>query len=303
MAKKIFATDAEINEFLRSAQAQLIEKSHTLKKRKFQGDQSEGVTLNFKLKEIKDDRKATVRFSERAWMKIFALVNTYSTEVEWHGVVERTVPDTFFIKDVLIFPHEVTGTTVISDQTEYEKWLDELDNDTFNALRFHGHSHVNMGVTPSGVDMTYRRNILNNFGTPTDTSDYFYIFLIFNKKGDISGEVYDLQNNAIYSTDEINIVTDDCEWLTDFIKEAKDVVKEKTYSYSHGASSYGGTTTSTPKTDFYGNSHTLATTAKSKRGAKSEARQMSTLDDDAPDPLDDEYYGGIYGYGRYGGYK
>ena len=181
MAKKIFATETEIAEFLRSAQAQLLAESHNLKKRKFQNDQADGVTLNFKLKEVKDDRKATITFSAQAYMKIFALVHTYSTEVEWHGVVERTAADAFYIKDILIFPHKVTGATVISDQTEYEKWLDTLDNDTFNALRFHGHSHVNMGVTPSGVDMTYRHNILNNFGTPSATSELFYIFLIFRR--------------------------------------------------------------------------------------------------------------------------
>lgn len=224
MAKKIFATETEIAEFLRSAQAQLLAESHNLKKRKFQNDQADGVTLNFKLKEVKDDRKATITLSAQAYMKIFALVHTYSTEVEWHGVVERTAADAFHIKDVLIFPHKVTSATVISDQTEYEKWLDTLDDNTFNALRFHGHSHVNMGVTPSGVDMTYRYNILNNFGTPSETSDLFYIFLIFNKRGDISGEIYDLQNNALYSksttADEIKIVIEDCDWLTDFLDEA-----------------------------------------------------------------------------------
>lgn len=305
MAKKIFATETEIAEFLRSAQAQLLAESHKLKKKKFQNDQDNGVTLNFKLKEVRDDRKATITFSEKAWMKIFALVHTYSTEVEWHGVVERTAADAFYIKDVLIFPHKVTGATVISDQTEYEKWLDTLDNDTFNALRFHGHSHVNMGVTPSSVDMTYRHNILNNFGTPSATSDLFYIFLIFNKKGDISGEIYDLQNNALYSkstnTDEINIVVEDCDWLTDFLNEAKRVVTES-YSYNntgfgsggYNGGTYGGTTA--PKTDYYGNSH--AGTSP-KRSAKVEARQGSLLDDDDTD--DDDYYAGVYG--RYGGYR
>ncbi len=302
MAKKIYASETEIAEFLCSAQAQLLAESHNLKKKKFQNDQDDGVTLNFKLKEVRDDRKATITFSEKAWMKIFALVHTYSTEVEWHGVVERTAADAFYIKDVLIFPHKVTGATVISDQTEYEKWLDTLDNDTFNALRFHGHSHVNMGVTPSGVDMTYRHNILNNFGTPSATSDLFYIFLIFNKKGDISGEIYDLQNNALYSkstnTDEINIVVEDCDWLTDFLDEAKRVVTES-YSYNntgfgsggYNGSSYGDTTTVTPKTN------------SPKRGAKAEARQGSLLDDNDPDPMDDEYYAGVYGSGRYGGYR
>ena len=293
MAKKIFATETEIAEFLRSAQAQLLAESHNLKKRKFQNDQADGVTLNFKLKEVKDDRKATITLSAQAYMKIFALVHTYSTEVEWHGVVERTAADAFHIKDVLIFPHKVTSATVISDQTEYEKWLDTLDDNTFNALRFHGHSHVNMGVTPSGVDMTYRYNILNNFGTPYETSDLFYIFLIFNKRGDISGEIYDLQNNALYSksttADEIKIVIEDCDWLTDFLDEAKKVVTE-----SYGYSSYGGGS-------YGGNSHSgTTTTPKStspKRGAKAEARQGSLLDDD---DTDDDYYAGVYG--RYGGH-
>lgn len=293
MAKKIFATETEIAEFLRSAQAQLLAESHNLKKRKFQNDQADGVTLNFKLKEVKDDRKATITLSAQAYMKIFALVHTYSTEVEWHGVVERTAADAFHIKDVLIFPHKVTSATVISDQTEYEKWLDTLDDNTFNALRFHGHSHVNMGVTPSGVDMTYRYNILNNFGTPSETSDLFYIFLIFNKRGDISGEIYDLQNNALYSksttADEIKIVIEDCDWLTDFLDEAKKVVTE-----SYGYSSYGGGS-------YGGNSHSgTTTTPKStspKRGAKAEARQGSLLDDD---DTDDDYYAGFYG--RYGGH-
>ena len=293
MAKKIFATETEIAEFLRSAQAQLLAESHNLKKRKFQNDQADGVTLNFKLKEVKDDRKATITLSAQAYMKIFALVHTYSTEVEWHGVVERTAADAFHIKDVLIFPHKVTSATVISDQTEYEKWLDTLDDNTFNALRFHGHSHVNMGVTPSGVDMTYRYNILNNFGTPSETSDLFYIFLIFNKRGDISGEIYYLQNNALYSksttADEIKIVIEDCDWLTDFLDEAKKVVTE-----SYGYSSYGGGS-------YGGNSHSgTTTTPKStspKRGAKAEARQGSLLDDD---DTDDDYYAGVYG--RYGGH-
>lgn len=303
MAKKIFATETEIAEFLRSAQAQLLVESRNLKKRKFQNDQADGVTLNFKLKEVKDDRKATITFSAQAYMKIFALVHTYSTEVEWHGVIERTAADAFYIKDILIFPHKVTGATVISDQTEYEKWLDTLDNDTFNALRFHGHSHVNMGVTPSGVDMTYRHNILNNFGTPSATSDLFYIFLIFNKKGDISGEIYDLQNNALYpkstNTDEINIVVEDCDWLTDFLDEAKRVVTES-YSYNNtgfGSGGYNG--------GNYGGSYGATTTPKTnspKRGAKAEARQGSLLDDNDPDPMDDEYYAGVYGSGRYGGH-
>lgn len=308
MAKKIFATETEINEFLRSAQAQLLAESHKLKKKKFQNDNTDGVTLNFKLKETKDDRKATIKFSEKAWMKIFALVHTYSTEVQWHGVVERIETNIFYIKDVLVFPHKVSSVTVISEQKDYQDWLDTLDNKTFNALRFHGHSHVNMGVSPSTTDMGYRHNILNNFGTPNAKTDMFYIFLIFNKKGDISGEIYDLQNNALYSksvdADEIDIIVENGGWLTEFLDEANKVVTTESYTYSgcgNGGYSggYGGTTA--PKTDYYGNSHVGSSSPK--RGAKVEARQGSLLDDNDPDPMDDDYYAGVYGSGRYGGYR
>lgn len=295
MAKKIFATDDEINAFLRSAQEQLIEESRNLKRKKFQGNSSDGITLNFKIKESKDDRKATIEFSDKAWIKIFALVHTYSTEVEWHGVVERKSHNTFYVKDILIFPHVVTGSTVTSDQKEYEAWLDTLDNDSFNALRFHGHSHVNMGVSPSGVDMEYRRKMLNSFGTPTKSTDYFYIFLIFNKRGEISGEIYDLQNNALYSTDEITIVHE--EWLSSFLNEAKRVVKEHSYSPNYFSGSYGYN---------YGNqnnapAHSTADPKQknNKHGSKYDSRQMSALDDEDSDLTDEEYYDSLYGY-RYG---
>lgn len=138
--------------------------------------------------------------------------------------------------------------------------------------------------------------MLNNFGTPNEKSDMFYIFLIFNKKGDISGEIYDLQNNALYSksisADEINIVVEDCDWLTDFLDEAKKVVTEP-YSTGFGGSGYNGSNyggTTTP--NHHGGT-------SQKRGAKSNARQVSVPDDNDTD--DDDYYAGIYG--RYGGYR
>lgn len=315
MAKKIFASDADIEAFLRSSQAQLLDESRNIKNKKFQSG-AEEIKLSFRLPECKDARKATIEFTEKAWIKIYALVNSYSTEVQWHGIVERVSQNVFRIKDVLVFPHEVTGTTVISTQDEYEKWLDALDNETFNGLRFHGHSHVNMGVSPSGVDMEYRRKILNNFGTPTNTTDYFYIFLIFNKKGEISGEIYDLQNNALYSTDEITILG--CEWLANFLTEAKTLVKERTYSgfggYSYsGVSNYGNNNThasnpviTAPTTQAKVVQPQQAQPSKKKYyspklSSKRSAISESPLDDDDPDPLDDDYYSDLRGYG--GGYR
>lgn len=228
MAKKIFSSQEDINNFLNSARSQLLEMEQALTKKKFQGSNDREVTLKFKMNDICDNRSASIEFTPKAWIKMRSLVDSFSSEVQWHGTVIRKNENTFVVKDILIFPHEVTGTTVVSNQEGYEEWLNNLDDETFNACRFHGHSHVNMGVTPSGVDMNYRHNVLDNFGLPNDTTDLFYIFLITNKRNEISAEIYDLQNNALYSTNEIDIdvVVDDDEYLSEFISEAKSVVKD-----------------------------------------------------------------------------
>lgn len=228
MAKKIFSSQEDINNFLESARSQLLEMEQTLTKKKFQGGNDREVTLKFKMSDAHDNRSAIIEFTTKAWIKMRSLVDSFSSEVQWHGTVMRKNENTFVVKDILIFPHEVTGTTVVSNQEGYEEWLNDLDDETFNACRFHGHSHVNMGVTPSGVDMNYRHNVLDNFGLPNDTTDLFYIFLITNKRGEISAEIYDLQNNALYSTNEIDVdvVVDEDEYLSEFISEAKSVVKD-----------------------------------------------------------------------------
>lgn len=228
MAKKIFSSREDINNFLNSARSQLLEMEQALTKKKFQGSNDREVTLKFKMNDICDNRSASIEFTPKAWIKMRSLVDSFSSEVQWHGAVTRKNKNTFVVKDILIFPHEATGTTVVSNQEGYEEWLNNLDDETFNACRFHGHSHVNMGVTPSGVDMNYRHNVLDNFGLPNDTTDLFYIFLITNKRSEISAEIYDLQNNALYSTNEIDIevVVDDDEYLSEFINEAKSVVKD-----------------------------------------------------------------------------
>lgn len=215
MAKRIYCSDEDIRKFLETA-------TRELKQTKLH---SEDIKVTFSAPH--DDRKAKLVFTASAWVKMYALVHKYSTEVEWHGIVERLGETEFLVKDILIFPHEVSGATVTSDQACYEEWLDSLDDETFNACRFHGHSHVNMGVSPSGVDTAYRKRILGNFATPSEGDDYFYIFIITNKKGDISGEIYDLSNNALYGTTEITISVTEVDDVKRRIKDAfHDAIEE-----------------------------------------------------------------------------
>lgn len=176
--------------------------------------------LNFVYSLPSLDLKTNLVISSVAWTKILTLVTSFDKEVQWHGIVERT-NDGFLIKDILLFPHEITSTTVTSDQKKYEEWLDSLDDNTFNHLRFHGHSHVNMAVHPSSVDMDYREKILQTISQNDDEA--YYIFLIINKKCEISAEIYDVSNNILYETSDINFIIylNEQETVNNFVNEAK----------------------------------------------------------------------------------
>lgn len=164
--------------------------------------------------------KATLVIETLAWQKICALVDQCDKEVAWHGVV-RKENNKYTITDILVFPQEVTGATVTSDETEYSMWLMQQPDSVFNNIRFHGHSHVNMGVTPSGVDTHYQDNILKNLKD-------FYIFAIFNKRGQNWAAIYDVEDNIAYEDRDIDLVlpTDEAESWAE--KEIKTKVREKT---------------------------------------------------------------------------
>jgi hypothetical protein len=219
MAKPIYMTNDEVEKMVEDFKTQL------LKTKSF-------GSINIKKTISSDARKATVRFTPEAWAMVNILVAGFDTEVQWHGCVRRVSENEFEIYDIIVPPHTVSAATVTSDDEKYSEWLNGLDDEVFNSLRFHGHSHVNMGCAPSGTDMTYRKNIVTQLpsATPDSTDDSFYIFLIFNKKGEWTGQIYDLKYNALYDTDEISVEVRIKENLTlkEFLAEAKKVaVKEQ----------------------------------------------------------------------------
>lgn len=218
MAKPIYVTENDINDIYEEIR-------ETLAGLKCYGK----VEIKRSLKS--DDRTAMLYFTPKAWIKMTALVSRFKTEVQWHGLVQRISEDEFEVYDILVPPHEVSGATVTSAYEPYIKWRDELDDDTFNAERFHGHSHVDMGVSPSSTDEKYRYDLVTQFQNPIEGEDLFYIFLIINKKHEWSAQIYDFTNNALYDTGDIEM---ECyfegESVDEFIAEAKKVAVEKTYN-------------------------------------------------------------------------
>lgn len=216
------------------------------------------------------DRKATVYFTHQAWSKMQALLKNFDKEVAWHGVAYRGdgEEDEYYITDILVYPQEVTGSTVNTDQEKYQTWLMSHDDDVFNNIRMQGHSHVYMGTTPSGVDTSLYERILDQL-----EDDMFYIFLIYNKRNEKTYKIYDLGKNILFETADItvevlddlsvtdenpmkNITQEEAEAMmkflrelreakqnAEFIKDAKSMVQDKVYksgSYYGSGSQYQG---------------------------------------------------------------
>lgn len=183
------------------------------------------------------DRKATVYLTTIAFAKIWTLVSNFDKEIAWHGVAHRMEePDSYLISDIMVYPQEVTGGTVNTDQVEYQNWLMEFDEEIYNNIRFQGHSHVEMGVSPSCTDLDHQKRIVDQL-----CDGDFYIFMIWNKKCAIHTKVYDLQANVFFDDSDCSVrILEDGFSFDEFLKDARKMVRNKTYAGGNGYNYYGG---------------------------------------------------------------
>ena len=225
-----------------------------------------------------NDSKTTVYYTPDAYVKMIALVNEFKDEVAWHGLARRsTDPDGYIIYDILVYPQEVTGATVNTDQEKFQTWLMNHEDDVFNNIRMQGHSHVNMGVSPSGVDTTLYNSLLAQLD-----DDMFYIFTVWNKKFESHTKIYDLQKNILYENCDVETkLLDGGIGLNEFITEAKKMVSKKTTMYSYD--SYTGNTDS----KVYDNRYNPETFNKNKKdkiktkvGGEKHDNKQATFDDE-----------------------
>lgn len=203
---------------------------------------------NFKYE--KSDRRAKLVISPMAYAKMLTIIMSQGKEVAWHGTTERINSREFRINDILVYPQEVTASTVDTDEEEYAKWMISLDEETFNNMHFQGHSHVEMGVFASGTDMGHREKITAQLG-----DDDYYIFMIWNKKLQWSGAIYDMPSNTLYETDDIDVeISLGDMTASDLIKELDEKVAEYKYQYKGGPKNgvtplyptYGGANQTSP---------------------------------------------------------
>lgn len=214
--KPIFLSDKDKQEILEDFKKQLE------KEALYNGTLSFQRSWNYKA-ETKDP--AIILYTPEAWVKTVMLLKEFDSEVAWHGLIRRGEEDgVFIVYDVMVYPQEVTGTTVNTDQEEYTKFLIELTEEDANAMHIQCHSHVNMSTSPSGVDTEHQSKIVKSM------KNGFYVFQIWNKKLESTSFIYDMDNNIMYENKDIIVDVIDNEYgiSSEFVAEAKKIVKKKT---------------------------------------------------------------------------
>lgn len=241
--------------------------------------------------------KAKVIYTPGAYVKTITLLSKFSTEVAWHVLVHRgDNPNEFIVYDVLVYPQKVTGATVQTDDEDYTKFMIDLTDEQAEYMHGQCHSHVNMGVTPSGTDLSHQERLLkmlNNQG--------FYLFQIWNKSLSVNTYIYDYDNNVKYDPEDVDVevVDDEGVLMSDFTKEAKDLVVNtpvtkpvqtgwgSSYGSNYGGnygSNYGGSWNS-----GYNDSYDAVYGKEKKKDVKSAAGGKNK-DDIDEDDLDTEKF-------------
>lgn len=254
------------------------------------------------------DAKATLRFTDHAFLKMFTLVQSFDKEIAWHCVAERAEAENeYLISDVLVYPQTVTGVTVEMDMAEYAGWIERgimANDDRFFKLHAQGHSHVNMGTSPSGTDLQHQRGILEDL-----RPNGFYVFMIWNKRGEHTLWIYDLEKNIVFEDKDITLeIGENGNEFSEFLKEAKELVRPAVTQYT-GVGGYTKTSVVsdpkyqiTPKSATEKKPSTPVTTVKPKEKIRAVVASApydayNAYDDDEDDPSSPFYCRDIY-YGR-----
>ena len=163
----------------------------------------------------------TVYITTQAYTKMRMLVDKTTTEIGWYGTVTKVpgLTGVYVIEDIIVYPQKVTGATCEQLDDKMFEFEMSLTTDQVNHKRFHGHSHVNMGTTPSGVDEQFYHDIL------TQVTDFF-IITVTNKRNEYTTRVYDMEHNILFTDVPISVINDEGLKLDLWYEESKKQLEE-----------------------------------------------------------------------------
>ena len=177
-------------------------------------------------------RSPTVKVTFDAYKHIQALVSLAEKEVGWLGkvLINPENPLDLTITDIYLIEQEVSAAETNIDPVALGEFYANHE-DIASDIKFWGHSHVNMHVSPSGQDTAQMEEFLEN-------GAQIFIMGIFNKKGDVRFDVYTPFT-----------VFEDVEWFYHIQKEFMNDVKtefdklvseQEFISYSHNQKKKSG---------------------------------------------------------------
>lgn len=168
-----------------------------------------------------------------ALSKMKYYVELCSKEIGWLGEAYMDKENnTYYIKDVMLFDQEVHSTTCEITSEGLSKFAEKLleqknGMDIWNNLTMWGHSHVNMGVSPSSQDN--QQMIVFK-----DGGHKWFLRIIANKSGELELSLFDYANNLVYSNIPWEMYYPEPNNLEELIKaEIEEKVKEITYTTTY----------------------------------------------------------------------
>lgn len=204
-----------------------------------------------------------VFLSKKAHDKMWCLIQNCPIEISWMSSVTRDEDGDFIIHDVYVPLQECgaasTDISADGDADLLNALIAEDKIDEIARLKCWGHSHVRMGVTPSGTDETQTTDFI-------DRIQGDFVRLIGNKYGELQCDVYLFNEKINLHNPTISILSGDDNDYNEWAKEQiNSKVTERVYTYSSGWSKgskpsysnnsyggYGGYYSGSHYDDFYG---------------------------------------------------
>lgn len=110
------------------------------------------------------------------------------------GTIEKA-NDTYLIKDIFLVPQtNCSAAYCETDDNKYPEWLNEnfKNIEERKTIRLHGHSHVNMGTSPSGTDDQQIMHLC-------DSVNNYFIQLIVNHRLENTCNIWDKEQGLIFN--------------------------------------------------------------------------------------------------------
>jgi hypothetical protein len=149
---------------------------------------------------LKVDTMPWVFYTIEAWKTIEYLVSKSPDEIGWFGLVDNYDNGNYCITEILVPKQEVTGASVDIEANAIAEVVNQLLNEGKDPskLRYHGHSHVDMKVMPSGTDQEHLEEYMED-------CDWF-IRGIYNKHRDSKVDVFDKQQQCVFQCVDTDIL-------------------------------------------------------------------------------------------------